>query len=184
MPNSKLDTNHTVGDSQLEKLKPKRLLKPEDFLNPNLYPSRQEVLEFLKRQEEWDYFQDPSNLPSHSEVTSFFKFNSQWDAFCFNQEQPVFEFLNKEYVNALSDYLVTQISTYKKSKDNPLTILEIGAGNGRLSHFLRLKLNQLAPNQTRVMATDSGGWNLETHFPVEQLDHTQALNKYNPDIVI
>ncbi|MDI6603285.1 MAG: hypothetical protein QME57_04235 [Patescibacteria group bacterium] len=127
---------------------------------------------------------DPNFLPSHKEIRKAFADWEQWMEFCFDKENPVFEFLNEEYLNALADYFVGKIQEYGASEEKPLVILEIGAGNGRLSHFLQQKLEERAPGQTKVVATDSGEWRLKRDFPVEQLKHDEAMKKYSPDIVI
>jgi len=127
---------------------------------------------------------DPNFLPTREQITKAFTNWEQWIKFCFDEEKPVYEFLNEEYLNALADYFVGKIQEYGASEERPLVILEIGAGNGRLSHFLQQKLEEKAPGQTKVVATDSGAWTLKSDFPVEQLDHKKAIKKYRPDIVI
>jgi len=129
-------------------------------------------------------FKNPKFLPTHKQIYNFFQTQKQWEEFCFNDKFPVFEFLNQEYLDALTDYLESRVSEYQTDPNQPLRILEVGAGNGRLSHFLRQRLDQRLPSQTQIFATDSGEWNLSTDFPVEQIDHIKALAKYNPDIVI
>ncbi len=129
-------------------------------------------------------FNNPNFLPTHTQILEFFQTDTQWRDFCFNRANPVFEFLNQEYIDALGVYLESRVSEYQTDPNQPIRILEVGAGNGRLSHFLQMKLEQIAPGKTQIYAADSGEWNLSTDFPVEQIDHNQALAKYNPDIVI
>jgi hypothetical protein len=142
-------------------------------------PPQQELTPEQLRQK----LRDPNFLPTRKQITNAFQTLDQWINFCFKENQ-VFEFLNEEYLNALAHYFVGKIQEYGASKERPLVILEIGAGNGRLSHFLRQKLEERAPGQTKVVATDSGAWNLKSDFPVEQLKHDEAMKKYNPDIVV
>jgi len=82
----------------------------------------------------------------------------------------LYELFSAEYISALSDYI--------KSRINPSDlILEVGAGDGRLAHFLRERgLN--------VVAIDNFEWEITPLFPVEELDYKEALKKYNPAIVI
>ncbi len=127
---------------------------------------------------------DPNFLPTHKQITKAFTNRKQWNQFCFNEENPVFEFFNEEYLNAFADYFIGKIQEYGINEERPLVILEIGAGNGRLSHFLRQKLEERAPGQTKVVATDSGAWTLKSDFSVEQLKHDEAMEKYSPDIVV
>jgi len=58
-------------------------------------------------------------------------------------------------------------------------VVEVGAGNGRLSHFLRERLPEC-----NIIATDNGSWEIEPLYPVEQIDVAEALEKYKPEIVI
>lgn len=108
----------------------------------------------------------------------------QWEEFIFAEGEPIYEIFNEEYINAFADYFVGKIEEHGASEDQPLVILEIGAGNGRLHHFLQQKLEEKAPRKTKVFATDSGTMALKNDFPVEQLTHDEALKKYSPDIVI
>jgi len=127
---------------------------------------------------------DPNFLPNHEQITKAFTNWEQWREFCFDKEKPVFEFFNEEYLSAFADYFVGKIQEHGASEERPLVILEIGAGNGRLSHFLQQKLEERAPGQTKVVATDSGAWTLKSDFPVEQLKHDEAMEKLSPDIVV
>ena len=129
---------------------------------------------------------DPSFLPSHKDIFHVFgsKPGKGWLDFCFDKINPVFEFLNEEFLESFSDYLSKRSESLGATKDSPITILEVGAGNGRLSHFLQKKLESKIPGKVKVIATDSGGWNIKTSFPVEKIDHKEALEKYQPKIVI
>lgn len=127
---------------------------------------------------------DPNFLPTREQIAGAFVSREEWFRFCFDESNQVFEFLNEEYLNALADYFFTRIVECGASPEKPLTILEIGAGNGKLSHFLRKKLEERAPSLVNVIATDSGEWTLQSAFPTEQLRHDEALLKYKPDIVI
>jgi len=127
---------------------------------------------------------DPNFLPTHEQITKAFTNREQWSQFCFDEKNPVFEFFNEEYLNAFADYFVGKIQEHGTSEKKPLVILEIGAGNGRLSHFLRQKLEERVPGQTKFVAIDSGAWTLKSDFPVEQLKHDEAMEKHSPDIVV
>lgn len=95
-----------------------------------------------------------------------------------------FEILNDDHLEALALYISERVKEYGATAENPLTILELGAGNGRLAHFLREKLEKIAPGQIKLIATDSGSWRIEPIFPVEKLGHQEALQKYKPQIAI
>ncbi|HAM88187.1 MAG: hypothetical protein US83_C0010G0005 [Candidatus Falkowbacteria bacterium GW2011_GWC2_38_22] len=129
-------------------------------------------------------FSDPNFLPTRDQIIKAFPDWHQWFEFCFNKENPTFEFLNNEYLESLTEYFIDKNKEYGTNKNEPLVILEIGAGNGRLSHFLQQKLDSKIPRQTKVIATDSGAWTIKNDFLVEQLNHNEAIEKYNPKIVI
>jgi len=149
--------------------------KMQKFLEQKMKESKDESI--LK-------FRDPNFLPTREEIIESFTDYFQWSEFCSDHEKPVFEFLNEDFLDAFADYFVDKIKEYNINKEKPLMVLEIGAGNGRLTHFLQEKLEQKAPGQVKVIATDSGGWGIKSDFPVEQLEHVEAMEKYKPDIVI
>ena len=89
----------------------------------------------------------------------------------------------------------------KDSWDEPWTVLELGAGNGKLSHFLKEELLRREGGEhgerVRVEATDSFGWGLKTgnavtggsfidssFAAVEDMDYKRALEKYAPTVVL
>lgn len=132
---------------------------------------------------------DPGFLPTHEQIKEAFKDEPErwqkWQEFCDDDpNDPVYEFLNAEYVDALADYFVDRARDFNSNPKKPMIILEIGAGNGRLAHFLRQKLVKKAPGVIKVIATDSGSFKINNKFPVERLNHDEALKKYNPDAVV
>ena len=103
----------------------------------------------LTPEELQEKLRDPHFLPTHEQITKAFRSRDEWHKFCFDEEKPVFEFFNEEYLNAFADYFVSKIQEHGASEEKPLVILEIGAGNGRLSHFLQQKLEERAPGQKK-----------------------------------
>ena len=105
---------------------------------------------------------------------------STFNAWC--EAHGVFEFLTHEYVAALAKH-IRSLSLPAGS-----VVLELGSGSGRLAHFLR---RELVGSGLRVVATDSGRWNLKRKDnlgagaeAVETLSYGQALTKYQPTVVI
>jgi hypothetical protein len=139
-----------------------------------------EAAEKLTPGEVSEKLHDPHFLPaSRQQVIDAFP---DWNEFTMFSNRPgdlTFEVLNEEYVDGLVNYLAKKIPS-----DRPLRILEVGAGNGRLTHFLKQKLDAKAPGKVEIVATDSGEWPLNNAFPVEKLTHQEALRKYKPDIVL
>jgi len=144
----------------------------------------------LSPEEIREKLRDPNFLPTQEQITEAFDGKKilpnfeEWDAFILNKENRVYEIFTKEYMNALGDYLSKRIEELGHSENNPVTILEIGAGNGRLSHLLRRALDEKAPKRAKIVATDLFADKIKTNFPVENLGYDEALKKYQPDIVI
>ena len=135
---------------------------------------------------------DPSFLPFYSQLSQHFEnvggngFDPEWKKwrdFCWNNEH-IFEIWTKEYIHAFVSYLAKRVEELGGTKEFPTVILEVGAGNGRLTHFLSEKLNELIPGKVKIIASDSGGWGISPTFPVENIPHNEALVKHKPKIVI
>lgn len=136
---------------------------------------------------------DPNYLPSYDEIETAFTSTSDFTKFCSNsgrfERKPselgwVHEFLNQEYIDALGQYLAQRIEELGGKSDAPIRIIEIGAGDGRLSHFLRQKLNELIPGKFQIVATDLHTQQISTPFPVQSIDDRQAIYRYQPEIVL
>lgn len=129
---------------------------------------------------------DPSFLPSLKETEQFFgpgsKGNAAFQEFC--RLHRIYEFLTKEYVEALSEYLIERVKQLLDKQSKPITILEVCAGDGRLSYYLQQLLEKKIPGQFTYVASDSGEWHIKPLFPVLRLDHEQTLQVIQPDIVM
>lgn len=128
-------------------------------------------------------------LPSYYDVISMFDSGAisslDWRQLCYNKESPIFELFTMEFVNLLAEYLSQRVEAYYAMQKQQVLILEIGAGDGRLTHFLRLRLYTLIPGKVQIVATDSGLWkSIRPVFPVESLDYRKALKIYQPGIVL
>jgi len=114
-------------------------------------------------------------LPTYKETKGLLKFLEEqsdkgsshrgWFGFC--QDNSLFNVHNAEFVDALAGEI-------KKLDNSP--IVEICAGNGKLSYHLRLRGIDIKP-------TDNHSWRLSDDL-VEKLSHQEALEKYNPKIVV
>ena len=128
---------------------------------------------------------NPSYLPVLSDVTNAFTDEdgrpqlAAWFQFI---EQPSFvkhEILTQEYIGELAKYLKSRIISFPP--DRPIKILEIGAGDGRLSYFLQQTLNN--PEHFQFIASDISPVQL-IPFPVETSDYQASLAKHQPDLVL
>jgi hypothetical protein len=147
--------------------------------------------ETLDREGLREKMKDPSYLPTHQDVLGAFESDIDFSRFCFNEENPAdellnptYELLNEEYLTALSEYLSERVEDLGASENSPIVILEVAAGSGRLSHFLRKKLEASIPNKFKIITTDSGELGIKPEFQVEMIDYKEALKKYIPKIVI
>ena len=117
----------------------------------------------------------------------------------FAEENHLYEVLSEDYINALAD-LVLDLRKDRFQERNGLpnsssygdyVIVEIGAGSGALSHYLRKRIYELEhkglpwASEIDVIATDSGSWKLDSRdFSVEPYTVKEALERLNPDLVI
>lgn len=151
----------------------------EQLRDPNFLPTIKYISEAFRDdkafdQKTWDGKGSTMDYPN-------------WHHFLIDKNNPVYELLNEEYLNALADYFVERIRELGATKDKPLVILEIGAGDGRLSHFLQKKIDEKSPGLVKIIASDSGDWEkggVKPRFPVENLRHDEAIKKFSPEIVI
>jgi hypothetical protein len=99
-------------------------------------------------------------------------------------ELPIFEVFTKEFIEAFGKYLSERVAELAKDKSDPVKILEVAAGNGRLSHLLRRELVS-AQDQIEIQATDNGVQeDISQIFPVKKQDYQEALKDFQPDMVI
>lgn len=111
-----------------------------------------------------------------------------------------FELWTQDYILALSNYLLNRVrhllAATGKSK---ITILEVGAGNGKLSHYLKEQIRIIkSDSKIIIRATDDYSWIdkdiqvrlnvpsllVKRAYPVEKLSVNEAIIKYNPEIII
>lgn len=118
---------------------------------------------------DYSYIFNEDSLPAENEVMGFFKETLLTYSYFFNLENKIFQLWTKEYIDALSEYLLTC----------PQPIIEVGAGKGLLSYYLRKK-------GVPILATDDNSWNLikENKYDVKVLDYKAAIKKYKPETVI
>lgn len=143
-------------------------------------------LQELEKRKKYSKLLDPHYLPRRDEVNEAFAeqgFEGP-DLARMIRHETGYEILNRELIEELSFYLTQRAAQY--SKDRPPVILEVGAGNGRLTHFLNWNIQSVKPD-IKIIATDSGNhgdYVVKPIFPVEKLDDKEALTKYTPTIVI
>lgn len=155
------------------------LLKPEIFEETLSGPDRTDR-EILKKQ-----IENPHYLPTHEEFLKVFgdkKAVTDWLGFGFGK----YEILTREFVEQFSQYLSSKIISHTNQNPTKCRIVEVGAGDGRLSEFLNRALQSQVEGLYELIPTDSGdqdSWNVDLTFPVIALDNESAL-KLNPHIII
>ncbi|OGI70676.1 hypothetical protein A3A09_01855 [Candidatus Nomurabacteria bacterium RIFCSPLOWO2_01_FULL_42_20] len=104
-----------------------------------------------------------------------------------------FEIWTKEYVEQLSYYLIERLKALKENDPNTQnTVLEVGARDGRLSHFLKnitRKINSFKDSGLDFVATDNPekykkDWTILPNIPLEKIDYKDAIEKFKPTLVI
>jgi hypothetical protein len=93
-------------------------------------------------------------------------------------ENAIFQIYSKEFIETLANQI---------KKLNPKKVIEVGAGDGRLSYFLNKHGVNSKPIDNHAWAKCEDDKNVVhiTYPPeVEKIDYRNALRKYNPDLVI
>ena len=84
----------------------------------------------------------------------------------FAREFAVYEILHENLVQSLANLL-----------SGELLVLEVGAGNGLLSKFLR-------DAGVNAVATDNYSWKMKRRAPVRRMRYNTAVDHYNPSCVV
>ncbi|MBP7898348.1 hypothetical protein KAZ92_00100 [Candidatus Gracilibacteria bacterium] len=126
---------------------------------------------------------DPMYLPSHAELEMLSDDSDRWIRFLTHDiHRPIYELWSREVVDTLAQYICDRFSD--ASVESPVRILEVGAGDGRLAHFLQLKLRELRPDAFQMFATDSGAFEYKPLVHVEKMSAKDAVVFYEPQLVI
>jgi len=143
--------------------------------DPKYLPKRHDLYEIWPwLSPHWEAPVNPAPPPPMYPIT--------WWYFLENPGRLVYELLTDEYVSELARYLGRRSN---EMKGQMLKILEIGSGNGRLSHFLREKFDEFGFYNIEIIPSDTGAWEVETVLPVAKVESTPAaLHKYTPDLVL
>ncbi len=138
-----------------------------------------------------ELLRDPNYLPTWDDAQKAFPKNEgygcnlDWFRFCNEKEHRIFELINKEHLEKLTDYVIGRIHAYDiPSEERQAIVVEAGSGDGKLTHYLQKIIDEKAPGLAKVIATDSGKWEINQDFPVEQMDFETAISTHHPDIVI
>lgn len=111
-----------------------------------------------------------------------------FNAIC--EEANMYQMWTKEYVQHLGDYLLSNATTTTATAANT-TILDIGAGDGLLLHYLRDYMESKLRNEARnnnnnkkkvvmpkFVSTDDGSWGIFAKADVEKLSVEETLEMY------
>lgn len=172
--NALLNADEKAIDLELRKLK-----------DPRYLPTRAEICQAFNIDEDADL-----GSYGYNEIVGLS--DKPWAKFAMGKlggEERVFEFFTQEYIDRLADNIIDSAHKFGASRENPLKVVELGAGNGKLSHFLQKMVEEKEPGLITVIATDEsdGEWQHgidRVSLAVEPLNYIQALKKYHPDIVI
>lgn len=125
---------------------------------------------------------DPKQLPTISEIIDTFGYRN-YKLLLYGQEHNIHEYLTDEYMQGLGAYLIDRIKAINQETKRNVLILEIGAGDGKLSHFLQYKYLRPVSDICSVIASDNGSFGIKPLFPVVRSDYREALIGTMPDIV-
>jgi hypothetical protein len=114
-------------------------------------------------------------LPDYRTVEEFFKEHARPDKFAvfwnFVDRYAIYQFWNKEYIECLAEEIKRRVGSD--------LVLEVAAGDGMLSHWLR-------KHEVNIKATDSGKMydEIKKRTEVEIIDAVSAIRKCKPRMVI
>ena len=104
---------------------------------------------------------DPGYLPRFEEVAKAFPSEtrklddaSEFNNFCL--ENDIYEYYNREFLDSLGSYLQKRCTDIRIN-GKPITILEVGAGKGQLTHWLIKTFidNGVSDDSVQFIATDN-----------------------------
>lgn len=139
---------------------------------------------------------DPEALPSVRQVLKAFPFEDfsrenvrlmkAWHAFSNDEAHLFFELLTEEYVEGYAELLEGEIERIGRNGDGPVRVLEVGAGNGKLSRHVQRILREKGMD-VEMMAVDDSSWagrGVALGENVRDMDYRDALSEFRPDIVM
>ncbi len=97
---------------------------------------------------------------------------------------PQYEVFNADHIKALAKYFTGRMVELGLPA---LSVVEVGAGDGRFSHFLRVALAKSdveGADRVTVTATDDNSRQLEQFYAVETCDAVEVMDRFKPDIVL
>eukprot|EP01065_Artemidia_motanka_P012596 TRINITY_DN16945_c0_g1_i2.p1 TRINITY_DN16945_c0_g1~~TRINITY_DN16945_c0_g1_i2.p1 ORF type:complete len:457 (+),score=151.32 TRINITY_DN16945_c0_g1_i2:83-1453(+) len=108
-----------------------------------------------------------------------------WVFFTTNAERKLCEVWTLEYLSALAEVLCSDPDSFREDA----VVLEIAAGDGRLTHLLRQRVEAVCPDRTAgvtwVASDEEGNLADATNtFTVEEADAQTALQAHQPRIVL
>ncbi len=160
------------------------LLTPDDMLerlrDPNYLPTMADIeFAFVRESDLYNKSGKYDPLTGYVSVSRI-----RWINFCHDKKRPTYEFLTREFINALGDYLIERVEEIRQTPGQQIVIMEVAAGNGRMTHFLGKRLMERNAHNIVIIPTDSGEWELKPDFYVNRLDYREALDRFMPQIVI
>lgn len=109
---------------------------------------------------------------------------TEWFDYCQNK-QKIYEYPTAEFVSGLADYLAGRLAAITPAVGTVPRILEVGAGQGRLSFLVDKALRERGV-AADVFAVDTFNWQGSKESPsvASEMDFRSALDTVQPDIVI
>lgn len=155
------DSKFLLSFEEIEKfMKPYENLRGNEFYNPYYH------LPFYKFLSE--YIAKKYNVKKDSPEMRKFLRNDLW-----------YEIITQELINELTNHIGKRLNIH-----DHITILEVGAGNGKLSYHLNKNLKNKYSDRCTLHAIDSWYENIPSIFDIERMSDSEAIARYNPDIIL
>lgn len=146
----------------------------------------------LTRGEIREKLREKDFLPTREQVKKAFSNDIDFLTFCKGRDtfdgdveySPIFEIWNKEYMKEISNYMSKRLDELGATPEGPVRVVEVGAGDGRLSHFLNKYMGDDS-GRVEIITTDSGEWTeIDQLQDVKQYSAKEAVQEFEPEIVI
>lgn len=139
-----------------------------------------------EERERYSYIYDPEYLPTRSEAQEALQHDRILELIhrFYRSGLPGerYEMWTGEYIAALGSVMI-DLAAARDDTGEPLRVLEVGAGEARLSAFVAREL-ETRRQDAQVWATDLNPRSVGVGIEVEHLDYRKALEAHRPHIVL
>ena len=161
------------------------------FEKQYIHPKQEATNEESLLDDLYEKIKDPNFIPTAKELRKIFPYprrdraSEKLSRFCRrDKNNSIYEFVTEELLEGLSDHIIKTAESFNKKEGDFVIVLEVGGGDGKLEYNLQKYCDKKLPNKIKVVVIDKSPQDQNHLNIVEKIDSKNAVNKYNPDIVI